>query len=68
MQQVFDQVDFLVGNKEILAQMENVQALSLFSEKVLLFFDCLSKRLMHSNEAGPRWPRAPATWCRGDVP
>lgn len=65
MQQVFDQVDFLVGNKEILAQMENVQALSLFSEKVLLFFDCLSKRLMHSNEA-KKYPDviAYAFWIR----
>lgn len=65
MQQVFDQVDFLVGNREILAQIEYVHALSLFSERVLFFFDCLSKRLMHSSEA-KKYPDviAYAFWIR----
>ncbi len=51
MQQIFDKIKYLVGNREILEQIENVQVLSLFSNKVMDFLDCLSRRLMDSNKA-----------------
>lgn len=65
MQQVFDSIRFLVGNREILEQMENVRALPLFSNKALHFFDCLSKRLMQSSDA-KKYPDviAYAFWIR----
>lgn len=65
MRQVFDSMRFLVGNGEILEQMENVRSLPLFSDKVLYFFDCLSKRLMQSGEA-KKYPDviAYAFWIR----
>lgn len=65
MQQVFDSIKFLVGNREILEQMENIRVLPLFSDKVLHFFDCLSKRLMQSSEA-KKYPDviAYAFWIR----
>lgn len=65
MRRVFDSMRFLVGSEEILEQMENVRALSLFSDKVLYFFDCLSKRLMKSDEA-KKYPDviAYAFWIR----
>lgn len=65
MQQVFDNVRYLVGNREILERMENVQALPLFSDKALDFLDCLSKKLMHSSEA-KKFPdvTAYAFWIR----
>lgn len=65
MQLCFSHMDFLVGNREILEQMENVRVLPLFSDKVLHFFDCLSKKLIQSNEA-KRYPDviAYAFWIR----
>lgn len=51
MHQVFDDIEFLIGNKEILGQMGEIRVLPLFSDKVLDFFDCLSKKLIHSDEA-----------------
>ena len=51
MQQVFDEITYLVGSREILEQMEHARVLPLFSEKVLDFLDCLSKKLMQSSEA-----------------
>lgn len=65
MQQVFDSIRFLVGNRDILEQMENVRVFPLFSDKVLHFFDCLSKRLMQSGEA-KKYPDviAYAFWIR----
>ena len=65
MRQVFDSMRFLVGNGEILEQMENVRALPLFSDKALHFLDCLSRRLMQSREA-KKYPDviAYAFWIR----
>ena len=65
MHQVFDNIKFLVGNREILEQMESVQVLPLFSDKVLSFLDCLSKTLMRSREA-KKYPDviAYAFWIR----
>lgn len=65
MQQVFDNIRYLVGNREILEQMENAQALPLFSDKALDFLDCLSKKLMRSNKA-KKYPDviAYAFWIR----
>lgn len=65
MQQVFDSISFLVGNREILEQMESVRVLPLFSDRVLHFFDCLSKSLMRSSEA-KKYPDviAYAFWIR----
>lgn len=65
MQQVFDSIRFLVGNREILEQLENAKVFPLFSDKVLYFFDCLSKRLMQSS-AAKKYPDviAYAFWIR----
>jgi len=65
MHPAFEDISYVVGNRAILEQMENVQALPFFSDKVLDFLDCLSKRLMHSNEA-KRYPDviAYAFWIR----
>ncbi len=65
MQQVFNDIRYLVGNKEILEQMEKTQVLPLFSEKALNFLDCLSRRLMCSNRA-KKYPDviAYAFWIR----
>ncbi len=65
MQQVFDKIKYLVGNREILEQMENARVLPLFSDMALDFLDCLSKRLMRSNEA-KKYPdvMAYAFWIR----
>lgn len=51
MQQTFSSIQYLVGDRDILERMESVQVLPLFSERVLDFMDCLSKRLMASNKA-----------------
>ncbi len=51
MQQIFSSIQYLIGNRDILERMESVQVLPLFSECVLDFLDCLSKRLMDSSEA-----------------
>lgn len=51
MQQTFSGIQFVVGDRNVLEQMVNIQVLPLFSERVLDFLDCLSKRLMDSNEA-----------------
>lgn len=51
MRQAFDNIRYLVGNRETLKEMENVQVLPLFSDKALDFLDCLSKRLMQSGRA-----------------
>lgn len=65
MRQVFEQIRYLVGNREILEGMENVRVLPLFSDKALDFLDSLSKTLMHSNEA-KKYPDviAYAFWIR----
>ena len=65
MQQVFDEITYLVGSREILEQMEHARVLPLFSEKVLDFLDCLSKKLMQSSEA-KKYPDviAYAFWIR----
>lgn len=51
MQQTFSSIQYLVGDRDILERMESVQVLPLFSERVLDFLDCLSKRLMGSSKA-----------------
>lgn len=51
MQQVLDKIKFLVGNREILEQMQSTKALSIFSDTALAFLDCLSKMLMQSAKA-----------------
>lgn len=65
MRQIFNRINYLVGNREILEQMENVQALPLFSNKALGFLDCLSETLMHSR-AARKYPDiiAYAFWIR----
>lgn len=65
MQQVFDNIKYLVGSREILERMENVQALPLFSTMALEFLDCLSKKLM-CNDAVKKYPDviAYAFWIR----
>lgn len=51
MQQTFSSIQYLVGDRDILERMESVQVLPLFSERVLDFMDCLSKRLMADSKA-----------------
>ena len=51
MQPDFDRIQYLVGSRKILEQMETVPAFPLFFDKVLGFLDCLSKKLMESREA-----------------
>ncbi len=51
MQPAFDRIKYLVGSRKILEQMETVPALPLFSDKVLGFLDCFSKKLMENREA-----------------
>lgn len=51
MQQEFDKISYLVGSREVLESIEHAPTLPLFSEEVLDFFDCLSKRLMHDTRA-----------------
>lgn len=51
MQQVFDNIKFLVGNKETLEQMQSAKVLPIFSDTALAFLDCLSKKLMQNNRA-----------------
>lgn len=65
MQQIFDKIRYLTGNREILEQMEKVHVLPLFSDKALDFLDCLSKTLMGNNEA-KKYPDviAYAFWIR----
>ena len=65
MQQIFDNIRYLVGNREILEQMENISALPLFSDQALNFLDCLSKKLMYSSKA-KKYPDviAYAFWIR----
>lgn len=65
MQPAFDRMKYLVGDREILEQMENVPVLPLFSDEALGFLDCLSKRLMENGEAR-RYPDviAYAFWIR----
>ena len=65
MQQIFDNIRYLVGNREILEQMENISALPLFSDQALNFLDCLSKKLMYSSKA-KKYPDviAYAVWIR----
>lgn len=65
MQQIFDDIRYLVGNREILERMKYVRALPLFSDKVLDFLDCLSGKLMRSKEA-KKYPDviAYAFWIR----
>lgn len=40
-----DNIDFLVGNSEILANIQGVSALPMFSEKVIEFLNALSRKL-----------------------
>lgn len=65
MQQAFDKITYLVGNEEILGQMDNTRSLPLFSDMVIDFLDCLSKKLMHSREV-KKYPdvMAYAFWIR----
>ena len=65
MQQIFDEIRYLAGNREILEQMEKVQVLPLFSDKSLDFLDCLSRTLMGNREA-KKYPDviAYAFWIR----
>lgn len=65
MQQSFDKIKYLVGSREVLKQMEHARVLPLFSEEVLDFLDCLSKRLMKCSEA-KKYPDvvAYAFWIR----
>ncbi len=51
MQQTFSSIQYFVGDRDILERMESVQVLPLFSERVLDFMDCLSKRLMADSKA-----------------
>ena len=51
MQPDFDRIQYLVGSRKILEQMETVPAFPLFFDKVLGLLDCLSKKLMESREA-----------------
>lgn len=51
MQQTFSSIQYLVGDRDILERMESVQVFPLFSERVLDFMDCLSKRLMADSKA-----------------
>ena len=65
MRQEFDNISCLVGNREILENIECAPTLPLFSEKVLNFFDSLSKQLM-SNSRAKEFPDviAFAFWIR----
>lgn len=65
MQQAFDKVRYLVGDRGILERMENTQVLPLFSDQALDFLDGLSKRLMKSSRA-KKYPDviAYAFWIR----
>lgn len=65
MQQVLDNIKFLVGSKETLEQMQNIKVLPIFSNTALDFLDCLSKTLMRSNKA-KKYPDviAYAFWIR----
>ncbi len=51
MQQVFSKINFLIGSRKVLEQMENIKVLPIFSCKALDFFDCLSKKLMSNSKA-----------------
>lgn len=51
MQQAFSSIQYLVGDRDILERMGSVQVLPLFSDRVLDFLDCLSRKLMGSKEA-----------------
>lgn len=65
MRQIFNEINYLVGNREILGEMEHVQVLPLFSNKALEFLDCLSGMLMRSR-AAKKYPDviAYAFWIR----
>ena len=65
MQQAFDKVRYLVGDRGILERMENTQVLPLFSDQALDFLDGRSKRLMKSSRA-KKYPDviAYAFWIR----
>ena len=65
MRQVYDKIKYLVGSREILEGMERIKVLPLFSDQALDFLECLSKRLMSSNEA-KKYPDviAYAFWIR----
>ncbi len=51
MQQIFNNIKFIVGDADVLGNMEHVRALPLFSEMTLSFLDALSKGLMHHPDA-----------------
>lgn len=51
MRQVFDKIEYLVGNREILEQMGSARVYPLFSKNVIDFFDALSKKLLTSQIA-----------------
>lgn len=65
MHQIFDNIKYIVGDREVLSQMADVPVLPLFSDKVLDFFDVLSKKLLHDRLAR-RYPDiiAYAFWIR----
>ena len=51
MQQVFEHIQYLVGDRAILEGMESVPVLPLFSDAVLDFLDALSGRLIRNKRA-----------------
>lgn len=51
MQQCFNSIEYLVGDGSMLNTIEEVPALPIFSDRVLEFFDQLSKKLMHNARA-----------------
>lgn len=51
MQQVYDDVKFLVGNEDVLTDMQNIPVLPIFSDMVIDFFEALSKELLHDAKA-----------------
>ena len=51
MQQAFKDIQYLVGDEEILNEASITPTLPIFHDRVLEFLDCLSKNLMHDNVA-----------------
>lgn len=51
MQSIFDRINFLVGDENILAEMKNVPALPIFSERAINFLAELSNILLKDNRS-----------------
>lgn len=65
MQSIFNNIKYIIGDQKILEQMKTVKALPIFSDEILYFLDCISKKLLYDDEA-KKYPDviAYAFWIR----